>query len=464
MLYEMDFIASFLKYLKIFKKHENVATEHIDEFRNNLLENMIKHAVKKSGFYKDYYKDVDINKNFKLEDLPIMNKKVFVENFDSIITKKNIKYRDLGKYFERTFHFDNRYLDKYLAFHTSGSTGNPSYVLWGPEEFGKATAAYFYKLSKLHSNSVSIVNLKNKIKVAYIGILNDYVGGNSWAYAMRYLCNLKMISAFQPIDSICDELNEFQPDIIMTKPTILGQLARKQRDKKLRIKPNKIIYAGEMIQPGDQNDIKKYFLVNPYNSYSTCETGPVAIQMSNEDGLDIYNEMVYVELLDENNKPIKEYNKVGKIVITNLYNKTVPIIRYDIGDSAYFINDNAKMEFSQLSNIIGRTTSFFNFYTKSGDKVKVPEFPFWAIYEKGITRYQVQQESNCKLILKLEWDNTFYKCTDIEKEKCRKSIINKVCKIIESYSADIYLNIVTEDVKKILPNKSGKIKITQPLK
>lgn len=461
MFNKIIFYLSFIRFLKLLKDFEKMNAEQIIKHRDKAVKKIVRFAVKHSEFYREQYKNIDVGRKFSITELPLMDKRKMVENFDAVITKKGIKYQAIGKYFEKPFNFNNRYLDKYLAFHTSGSTGNPSFVLWDSVEFGKATAAFFYKISRLLYNSFSLKDIFRKINVAYIGILDDYVGGNSWAYAMGDLCNLKMISAFQPITNICDELNKFQPEVIMTKPTLLGELARRQRDKTLRINPKRIIFAGEMIQPADAEDIRDFFATVPYNSYSTCETGPVALQNSEASKLKIYNEMVYLELLDENNQPISECNQIGRIVITNLHNKVIPVIRYDIGDSAYYIREGSSY---QLSPILGRTTSFFPFTDTQEKTVKIPEFLFWTIYEKGITKYQIIQKGHSELLLRLEWDQKLFEESGIQKETSRNAIIGKVKKIIGSYNNNVSVTIIAEDVAKITPNKNGKIKITEPLK
>ncbi len=460
MLDRIAFYINFIKYLKVINAFEKLDITEKAAYRERALNKIVRYAVRHSQFYRELYKEININEDIRFEEIPLVNKKLIVDNFNAVVTKKGLEYESIGEYFQKPFSFNNRYKRKYLAFHTSGSTGAPSYVLWNPAEFGRATASFYYRMSRLVHKSFSFTNLLKKSRVAYIGILNDYVGGNSWAYAMKSFCSLKMISAFQPLDSICEELNSFQPDVIMTKPTVLGELARRRRDKKLAIKPGTIIFAGEMIQPIDKEDINRYFSAAPHNSYSTCETGPVAIQESTADELNVYGDMVYVELLDDNNNVIKECNKIGRVVVTNLHNKVIPIIRYDIGDSAYLTEEGC---FCKLSPILGRNTSAFNFSSQQGELVKIPEFPFWTIHVKGVNRYQVIQQGSRELNIKIEWDERLMESEGLSKAAIRETVVNKLAHMIEGYSKNLMINIQTEDVEKIIPNKNGKIKITMPM-
>jgi phenylacetate-coenzyme A ligase PaaK-like adenylate-forming protein len=300
------------------------------------------------------------------------------------------------------------------------------------------------------------------MKVVYIGIMDDYVGGNSWAYGMKGFARLKMLSVFSPIEKIVSDLNNFQPQIIMTKPSLLGELARQQRDSNLKINLKNVIFAGEMISPNDASDIEKYFGVKPRNSYSTCETGPISFQMQGtEEGLNIFEDLVWLELLDDNNQPIKEYYEAGNIVVTNLYNKIMPIIRYKIGDKAYYIPNESNKHFNKISYIQGRNTTYFTFEDKNQTKVKVSEFPFWSLYIPGILRYQVIQESMTVLKVKIEWEKNI---APDKKNTVLDNFCNKIKRILNSHHGLSNITISIENVPKILPNSNGKIQITFPLK
>lgn len=458
MFYNLLFSANFLNRYLYYKKMKKLNIDKILKYRQGKLNKIVSYAVKNSEFYNQLYRERLHGTNISIEDLPVINKKILRENFDQIVTSKDINTKKLDKYFKQPFDFSNKFLNKYLAFHTSGSTGNTAYVVWGPREFAIATAMLLTRNTKLLTGDNVTELLLRRKRYVYFGIMDDYVGGNSWVYAMRYLTKLKMLSIFSPIEELCEELNKFKPEFIMGKPHLLGELALQKKLGKLDVTPEKIIFVGEMLMPHDSERIEKYFDSKPINSYSTCETGPVAVQADGIDGLDIIEEEILVELLDDEDKPIKEYYKTGRIVITNLYNKVMPIIRYDIGDSACYIPGKHEGHFNRISYIKGRKTSYFIFETKVGKQIKISEFPFWSLYVPGIARYQVIQDSVKEIHIKIEWERGF---TNIDKtiEDFRK----KVMRIFEKHNDLNDIKISFEYVDKIVPNKSGKIKITFPL-
>ncbi len=65
------------------------------------------------------------------------------------------------------------------------------------------------------------------------------------------------------------------------------------------------------------------------------------------------SETLFVEILDENNQPVP-YGKEGRIVITSLFNKAHPFIRYDIGDIG-ILDEKSTLKKPILKKLIGRT-------------------------------------------------------------------------------------------------------------
>ena len=61
-----------------------------------------------------------------------------------------------------------------------------------------------------------------------------------------------------------------------------------------------------------------------------------------------------IRLYDENNQPVP-YGKEGKVVITSLYNKAHPFIRYEIGDVG-ILNEKSTPKKPILKKLIGRTS------------------------------------------------------------------------------------------------------------
>ena len=90
------------------------------------------------------------------------------------------------------------------------------------------------------------------------------------------------------------------------------------------------IVTAEMCHDNDRKIIEKALGVPLFIEYGASEVSIIAI----EDKLlnwGVSTDRLWIEILDQDNKPVKN-GKVGKIIITDLYNKAFPFIRYNIGD------------------------------------------------------------------------------------------------------------------------------------
>lgn len=425
-----------------------------DEYKKKKLSRILRYARDNSRFYRKELEGLDLNK-IHLEELPVVNKNILIYNLEDVLTV-DLKISDIENYLSTEFSLSKKFKNKFLIFHTSGSSGSSVNVVWGPREFATATVMLLVKNTGLLTAKNPLELLFRKKRYLYIGIIDDYIGGNSWVYAMRNLVKLKIISIFTPIDKIVKEIENFKPEFIMAKPHVLGEIAEKILEDSINIHPEKLIFVGEMLTERDKNKIKEGFGIFPVNSYSTCETGPVAFEET-PDTLTIMDEEIILELLDENNKPITEYYKLGHIVITNLYNKVMPIIRYDIGDMAYYVPKNKNLDC--ICYIRGRNTSYFTFVYARDKQFRISEYPLWSIHVSGIAHYQVIQINGTTIKVLLEFEKK------VEDREVLKSIFErKIKRIFPTEFAENQLKIIYEHVKKIPVTKSGKIVITLPLK
>lgn len=110
--------------------------------------------------------------------------------------------------------------------------------------------------------------------------------------------------------------------------------------------------TSEMLFEEDKVLLEKQFGIPIVNEYGASELDLIAFQNPNDEW-QINSETLFVEILDENNHPLP-YGKEGRVVITSLYNKAHPFIRYDIGDIG-ILDEKSTLHQPILKKLIGRT-------------------------------------------------------------------------------------------------------------
>ncbi len=110
--------------------------------------------------------------------------------------------------------------------------------------------------------------------------------------------------------------------------------------------------TSEVCDDIDRKIMEEGFGVKVVNEYGAAELDLIAFEDKDADWLVNY-ETLFVELLDDNNKPVK-IGEEGKVVITALYNRAMPFIRYELGDRA-ILTDKMKGPYQILQQVVGRT-------------------------------------------------------------------------------------------------------------
>ena len=110
--------------------------------------------------------------------------------------------------------------------------------------------------------------------------------------------------------------------------------------------------TSEMLFEEDKILLEKQFGIPIVNEYGASELDLIAFE--NPQGeWQVNSETLFVEILDKNNKAVPNGTE-GRIVITSLFNKAHPFIRYDIGDIG-ILDEKSTLQKPILKKLIGRT-------------------------------------------------------------------------------------------------------------
>ncbi|RZL37369.1 MAG: phenylacetate--CoA ligase family protein, partial [Pedobacter sp.] len=110
--------------------------------------------------------------------------------------------------------------------------------------------------------------------------------------------------------------------------------------------------TSEMLFPEDRLLLETQFSIPIINEYGASELDLIAFE--NPQGeWQVNAETLFVEILDDNNLPVPN-GQEGRIVITSLYNKAHPFIRYEIGDIGV-LDESSTFKKPILKQLVGRT-------------------------------------------------------------------------------------------------------------
>src|SRR5690606_23540739 len=163
------------------------------------------------------------------------------------------------------------------------------------------------------------------------------------------------------------------------------------------------------------------FGVKVINEYGAAELDIIAFEDPDGDWV-INEENLYVEVVDEENQPIPD-GQEGKILVTALYNKAMPFIRYELGDRGV-ISTKRKNGFRILEKLTGRTNDMA---TLPSGKV-VPGLTFYYVTKSLLLKEGLISE----IVVKQKAPDEFEIIYTAERD-LTESEENKVDKLLETY-------------------------------
>lgn len=421
-------------------------------YQRKQLDTLARHAIERSSFYRDLYKSIRTDRPIHLEDLPVINKKNIMENFDRIITDPRLKLDEIHDYIDHLTH-DDYYRGEYRILTSSGTTGFRGIFVYDRKAWSTILAAV-NRAASLMGVSPSI-----RLKIASIGANTPLHLSYRRATSMDFgLHDYKRLDAKESIDVLVNTLNAFQPEYLHTYASIASLLACEQLEGRLRIKPSIIVSSAELLTEKMKKQIKQAWNVIPFNSYSTTE-GLLAIECTHHTGIHLFEDLCIVEVVDENNQPVPDDSPGHKILFTNLYQYTQPIIRYEISDMMTVAANRCPCgrPFRRIIAMEGRNDDMLHLSGMNGTPVSIPPYFFHSAMAtlSDVIEYQVVQRKKeiiFKIVLRRE----------ARPEEAAAKVKERITKEFTSYRVicpDIRLRIVDRIERD--PEKMGKVKLVK---
>lgn len=316
-----------------FKEILNVTDEDYAKYIEKKKREIVEFHLKNNTFYKDLA-EKETYENWN--NLPILNKKNL---------QKPLKERLSKGYTEKSI-FVNK---------TSGSSGDP-FVFAKDKEAHAITWA-----SIIHRFGWYNVDFNKSYQARFYGIPLDTIG----YYKERlkdFLSKRYRFPIFDLSDKKLDKvLNHFKTkkfDYIngyTSSIVLFGKFLKSKNIILTDVCPTLKVcmVTSEMLFEEDKVLLEKHLGIPIVNEYGASELDLIAFQNPKGEW-QLNSETLFVEILDKNNQPVPN-GKEGKIVITSLYNKAHPFIRYEIGDVGV-LDEKSTAKKPILKKLIGRTS------------------------------------------------------------------------------------------------------------
>lgn len=366
-------------------KSQYYSPERIHELQLQKLKSIVGYAYHHTPFYRRRFDDCRISpENIKsLEDIkriPLLSKDDIRNNPRSMLsdefTLKDLHYKRTGG---STSVPVKLYVDRvaYKLKYASTTRHN----LWSGYKRGDKMAAIWGDTDRKYSPKEKLYNLLKSRTI--------------------YLDSLKMDDAH--IFSFIDRIRRFKPKILMGHAHSIYVFACFIEENQIDdLGFERIISTAEMLYDNERARIESIFGRILFNRYGSEELSIIASECEEHDGLHINAEGLYVEIVGGDD------NTPGKLIITDLWNRGMPLIRYEIGDMATTRSGSCRCGrgLPRLGKIYGRTSDFL--LSPDGKRVSgISILDTFTIHIPGIKQVQIIQNEIDTLHFRIVKDNDF---------------------------------------------------------
>jgi phenylacetate-CoA ligase len=141
------------------------------------------------------------------------------------------------------------------------------------------------------------------------------------------------ISNELPLEDRVDELLRAVARVVVGTPTVLRQVCAALESRGIRpARPRVVFVQGELCDVWTRASIERTLGVEPVELYGLTEVGYVAWQCERREGLHVNADAYVVEVIDDGVPAAP--GQVGRVVVTDLRGRAMPLLRYDTGDLA----------------------------------------------------------------------------------------------------------------------------------
>jgi phenylacetate-CoA ligase len=376
------------------KDTEWLSKEDLEGLQLQKLQRLLQHAYVHVPFYRDAMRAAGVHplEMTSLDDIRRL----------PLLSKDDVRRSLYFKLFA-----DNHRKREMLKISTSGSTGEPfttyadRYQLevrfaatlrgseWTGWRFGDRQA-------RLWHQTLGMTRLQ---------VIRERI--DSWF--MRRL----FIPAFEidadNIERFIDAIRRHRPVLVDGYAESLNFLATYVREGgRPGFSPKAIMSSAQALPDNVRAIIEDGFDTKVYDKYGAREFSGIAYQCGHSPDHHVVDESYFVELIVDD-RPARP-GEIGEVVITDLSNFSVPLIRYRIGDLAVAVDETGPCpcgrHLSRIGRIEGRTQAIV--YCANGTWLPGTFFMhFFKDYEHAVRFFQIRQDRRGEFVLKIVKNRRF---------------------------------------------------------
>lgn len=336
--------------------------EELLAFQRERVQALVAHAVTNSPYYREAL-GTDAAER-PLSELATLPKATMMAEFDRVVADPRLRLADLQAHLASPDPSQS-FLGAYRVATTSGTTGRRSIVAFTQDEaaaWRAVSARPMMRIGVMPGPRFAALGSPSPVHVTKQVLVPPGVP-------------IPPISAATPISELVAALNAQQPEVLVGAVGVWRALAEEQIADRLRIAPRAAFFSSEAVTADVRRRVREAWGIEPVTGYAATEAPTIAASSPEHPELEIAEDVVVVEVVDEDGRPVAPGRPGAKVLLTNLINYAQPLIRYELTDSVVEspLPNPAGRPWRCLLSIDGRTADIL--YLRGPDGATVPVHP-----------------------------------------------------------------------------------------
>ena len=333
------------RHFRTFKANESKSLDELLHLQIEYLRRLLRHAYEHTKYYRRVFDESGFDPNQvssveELQQLPVLTKTIIETEFE------NLRADTLSE-------------SDYHCSYTGGTRGKKTRFLRDNECRAKRLALQW------RSDTWAGWNLHEKVAYVWpafqdVGfhdeirqyLIEEYLKRSK----MYYSGSLSELNA----QAMYESLRRYKPTCIRCFPTPAAFLADCLNKHGLTVPGiTAVVSTGEPIDRGQATALSTAFDAEVFNLYASRETGTIAAECACHDSLHIAVDSVIVQV-EQGDRFCANANE-GNLLITDLHNYAMPLIRYEIGDFGVLLENtcSCNLRLPLMRNVVGRLADGF---------------------------------------------------------------------------------------------------------
>ena len=347
---------------RLLRRRDSWSGQRLLAYQAGELARLRRYAYARSPFYRRFHAGA---LDARLSELPVLTKAQVMEAFDELVTTLDVRLGAVEAYLAGR-RGNELFRGRYYVCATAGTTGRRGVFVWNFAEWVDVITSY----NRAFDWAGSTVGLTHRVTTAVVSSANPShqsarVGASihsGWVPTLR-------LDSGDDLARIVTRLNGWQPQLLIGYASMLRLLAEEQLTGRLAIVPAFVFSASEVLTDSTRALATTAWGKPPHNVYGATETSGIAAECGQHPGMHLFEDLVITEVVDEDNQPVPPGVYGAKVLVTVLFSRTMPLIRYEMTDSVQLAADHGcpcGRPYALLAGIQGRAQEALRFPTGDG--------------------------------------------------------------------------------------------------